>query len=116
MKGSFHGRLFGTLAVTDRPAFRDQFEPVMPGVHFVAPDDVDALRAAVSAERTAAIIVEPVQGEGGVQPLSTEYLRALREVADRGQCGADLRRSAVRPGPHGRRCSRTSTRASSPTS
>ena len=83
LKGSFHGRLFGTLAVTDRPAFRDPFLPVMPGAHFVPVDDIDALNAVASAERTAAIIVEPVQGEGGVRPLSSDYLAALREVADR---------------------------------
>ncbi|HSL69814.1 MAG TPA: acetylornithine/succinylornithine family transaminase [Longimicrobiales bacterium] len=82
LKGSFHGRLFGTLAVTDRPAFRAPFEPVMPGVHFVDVDDLSALAAAVSAERTAAIIVEPVQGEGGVRPLSNAYLAAVREAAN----------------------------------
>src|SRR5262245_25104875 len=83
LKGAFHGRLFGTMAVTDRPGFRLQFEPVMPGVRFVAPEDADELTAAVSASRTAAIIAEPVQGEGGVQPLSAEYLKLLRETADR---------------------------------
>ena len=82
LEGSFHGRLFGTLAATDRPAFRAPFEPLMPGVRFVPPGDVEALRAAVSRERTAAIIAEPVQGEGGVRPLDPEYLRALRKVAD----------------------------------
>jgi predicted acetylornithine/succinylornithine family transaminase len=83
LKGAFHGRLFGTMAVTDRPAFRTQFEPVMPGVRFVAPENADELAAAVSAERTAAIIAEPVQGEGGVLPLGADYLRLLRETADR---------------------------------
>ncbi|MEX2282617.1 MAG: acetylornithine/succinylornithine family transaminase [Gemmatimonadota bacterium] len=83
LKGAFHGRLFGTMAVTDRPAFRTQFEPVMPGVSFVEPGDAAELAAAVSPERTAAIIVEPVQGEGGVKPLSTEYVQLLRETADR---------------------------------
>jgi acetylornithine/succinyldiaminopimelate/putrescine aminotransferase len=83
LKGAFHGRLFGTMAVTDRPAFRTQFEPVMPGVSFVEPGDAAELTAAVTAERTAAIIVEPVQGEGGVKPLSAEYAQLLRETADR---------------------------------
>jgi acetylornithine/N-succinyldiaminopimelate aminotransferase len=83
LKGAFHGRLFGTMAVTDRPAFRDQFAPVMPGVVFVEPGNAAELIAAVSAERTAAIIVEPVQGEGGVKPLLPEYMRQLREAADR---------------------------------
>jgi predicted acetylornithine/succinylornithine family transaminase len=83
LRGSFHGRLFGTMAVTDRPSFRQQFEPVMPGVRFVSPDHPDELLAAASAERTAAIIVEPVQGEGGVRLISAEYLRLLRQTADR---------------------------------
>jgi len=82
LKSSFHGRLFGSLAATWREAFRAPFEPLTPGVSFVAPEDEAALRAAVSRDRTAAIIAEPVQGEGGVNPLSTEYLRLLRSVAD----------------------------------
>jgi acetylornithine/succinyldiaminopimelate/putrescine aminotransferase len=82
LNGSFHGRLFGTLAATDRPAYRAPFEPLMPGVHFVKPDDVAGLRAVVSSERTAAIIVEPIQGESGVNPISPAFLRALRQVAD----------------------------------
>jgi predicted acetylornithine/succinylornithine family transaminase len=83
LRGAFHGRLFGTMAVTDRPAFREQFEPVMPGVRFVPPDSPTELLAAASADRTAAIIAEPVQGEGGVRPLSAEYLGLLRRTADR---------------------------------
>src|SRR5687768_527738 len=83
LKGSFHGRLFGGMAVTDRPGFRNQFEPVMPAVTFITPDDIDELNAAVSAERTAAIIVEPVQGEGGINPMSASYLEALRAAATR---------------------------------
>ena len=83
LRGAFHGRLFGTMAVTDRPSFRQQFEPVMPAVRFVSPDQPDELLAAASADRTAAIIAEPVQGEGGVRPLSGEYLQLLRQTADR---------------------------------
>ena len=49
LKGSFHGRLFGTMAVTDRPAFRDQFQPVMPGVRFVTPGNIEELNSAVSS-------------------------------------------------------------------
>lgn len=82
LRGAFHGRLFGALAATDRPSMQEPFEPLMPGVRFVEPGDVPAAAAAVTRERTAAIIVEPVQGEGGVRPLSADYLRALREIAD----------------------------------
>ncbi|MBR9989368.1 MAG: acetylornithine transaminase, partial [Gemmatimonadetes bacterium] len=82
LRNAFHGRLFGALAATDRPSMREPFEPLMPGVRFIEPGDVAEAKAAVSRERTAAIIVEPVQGEGGVKPLAPEYLRALREIAD----------------------------------
>jgi acetylornithine/N-succinyldiaminopimelate aminotransferase len=82
LRGAFHGRLFGALAATDRPAMQEPFEPLMPGVRFVEPGDVAGARAAISRERTAAVIVEPVQGEGGVNPLTTDYLRALRELVD----------------------------------
>lgn len=82
LQSSFHGRLFGSLAATWREAFRTPFEPLMPGVHFVAPEDEAALRAVVSRARTAAIIAEPVQGEGGLKPLSPEYLKLLRSIAD----------------------------------
>jgi acetylornithine/N-succinyldiaminopimelate aminotransferase len=82
LTGSFHGRLFGSLAATDRPAFQEPFRPLMPGVRFVAPGDLRGLAEAVSRERTAAIIAEPVQGEGGVRPLDCSYIEALREHAD----------------------------------
>lgn len=81
LRGSFHGRLFGSLAITDRPAWQQPFEPLMPGAVF-AEANLDAVRAVVSAERTAAIFAEPVQGEGGVVPLSPGFLAGLREIAD----------------------------------
>lgn len=76
----FHGRLFGALAVTDRPAYQEPFRPLMPGVHFAEVGDVEAVRALVSAETTAAVIVEPVQGEGGVHPVPVSFLRELRSL------------------------------------
>lgn len=82
LRGSFHGRLFGSLAATDRPQYRAPFEPLMPGVRFIEPGDEAMARAAISAERTAAIIAEPIQGEGGVRLLNPGYLRLLRELAD----------------------------------
>ncbi len=82
LRGAFHGRLFGSLALTDRPAYRAPFEPLMPGAHFVE-HDLAAAAAAVSRERTAAIFVEPVQGEGGIHPIPADLLRGLRELADR---------------------------------
>ncbi|MEX1183471.1 MAG: acetylornithine/succinylornithine family transaminase [Gemmatimonadota bacterium] len=85
LHGSFHGRLFGTLAATDRPSMQAPFEPLMPGVRFIEIGDMAAARAAISAARTAAIVVEPVQGEGGVRPVPAAFLAQLREIADQEQ-------------------------------
>lgn len=78
----FHGRTMGALAVTDRPALQDPFRPLMPGAHFCDVGDLDAAERAITAERTAAVIIEPVQGSGGVFPVEPDFLRALREVCD----------------------------------
>lgn len=82
LRGSFHGRLFGSLAATDRPGYQEPFVPLMPGVRFIAPGDESGARALISRERTAAVVVEPVQGEGGVRPIDPAYLRLLRDLAD----------------------------------
>ena len=81
LEGSFHGRTLGALSVTGQPPKRAAFEPLVPGVHFVEPNDGDALAAAVGAE-TAAVILEPVLGEGGVRPLEAEFVQAARRLAD----------------------------------
>jgi acetylornithine aminotransferase len=80
-EGSFHGRTLGALSLTWAPAKREPFEPLPGGVRFVPYGDSDALRAAVS-ERTAAVFLEPVLGEGGVVPPPPGYLRSAREVCD----------------------------------
>src|SRR5213076_2398023 len=80
--GSFHGRLFATLAATDRPEYRKPFEPLVPGIRIVPREDWAAVDHAVSASRTAAVIVEPVQGEGGVRPVDPEWLGFVRELCD----------------------------------
>lgn len=82
MSGAFHGRLFASLAATDRPDFRAAFEPLVPGIHTVTLGDRAAADRAVSATRTAAVIVEPVQGEGGVRPVPGDWLTFLRELCD----------------------------------
>ncbi len=87
-RGSFHGRLFGTLAATDRAAYREPFEPLMPGVDFAELEDTRGLAELVREDRTAAVIVEPVQGEGGVRTVSFDFLARLRELCD--QRGAQL--------------------------
>jgi predicted acetylornithine/succinylornithine family transaminase len=95
LEHGFSGRTMGALSVTANPHYRGPFEPLVPGVTFVAPDDVAGLRAAVT-DRTAAIIAEPIQGEGGVRPLSRAFAHAIAEaardtgtllVADEIQCG-----------------------------
>jgi acetylornithine/N-succinyldiaminopimelate aminotransferase len=80
--GSFHGRLFATLAATDRPEYRKPFEPLVPGIRIVPREDWAAVDHAVSASRTAAVIVEPVQGEGGIRLLDAEWLGFVRELCD----------------------------------
>jgi acetylornithine/N-succinyldiaminopimelate aminotransferase len=96
LRGSFHGRLFGALAATDRRALQEPFEPLMPGVRFIDPEDPDGAAAVIAAASTAAVIAEPVQGEGGVRPLTAGYLAALRSltraagallILDEVQCG-----------------------------
>jgi predicted acetylornithine/succinylornithine family transaminase len=84
LENSFHGRTIGALSVTGQEAYRRNFEPLMPGVKFVPRNDVAALEAAVT-DRTAGILFELVQGEGGVYPLTEEYIRKARELADRHQ-------------------------------
>jgi predicted acetylornithine/succinylornithine family transaminase len=82
LDNSFHGRTLGALSVTGQPKYRQDFEPLMPGVRFVPPNDIVALEAAFSG-RTAGMIVELIQGEGGICPLTHEYAAKARELADR---------------------------------
>ncbi len=84
--GSFHGRLFASLAATDRPDYRRPFEPLLAGVQIIPLGDVEAARRAITQERTAAVIIEPVQGEGGVRPVAPEFLAFLREHCDASAC------------------------------
>ncbi|HEX5968810.1 MAG TPA: acetylornithine transaminase, partial [Intrasporangium sp.] len=82
LEGSFHGRSTGALALTHKPAYREPFEPLIPDVVFVPPNDEAALSAVVD-ERTAALFIEPIQGEAGVRELSADYLRLARELTSR---------------------------------
>ncbi|MCM3879112.1 MAG: aspartate aminotransferase family protein [Vicinamibacterales bacterium] len=95
MEGAFHGRTYGALSVTWDEHYRAPFAPLLPNITWVPMNDAAKLRAAVS-ERTAAIILEPIQGEGGVRPISQEFANAVNEVkartgalliADEVQCG-----------------------------
>jgi acetylornithine/LysW-gamma-L-lysine aminotransferase len=80
MRG-FHGRTLGALSLTWNKKYREGFEPLLPGCDFVPYGDLEALKAAVNA-RTAAVVLEPVQGEGGVHLPPEDYLRGVREVCD----------------------------------
>jgi len=102
LENSFHGRSVGALAITGQPKYRADFEPLMPGVRFVQCGDEAAFEAAVGP-RTAAIVVETIQGEGGIRPIAAEWLRKARTLADQHdallvfdeiQCGIG------RPGTH----------------
>ena len=92
---AFHGRTVGALSATWDEHYRAPFAPLVPDVTFVSPDDPDALRRAVTSS-TAAVIVEPIQGEGGVRPLTRELAAAIADacvstgallIADEVQCG-----------------------------
>jgi acetylornithine/succinyldiaminopimelate/putrescine aminotransferase len=95
LRGSFHGRLFASLAATDRPRYRAPFRPLAGGVT-IAERDLGRLADALVPETTAALVVEPVQGEGGVRVFDPGFLRELRSmtaerrvalVLDEVQCG-----------------------------
>jgi len=95
LHNGYHGRSFGALSVTGRPAYREPFGPMLPGVTFVPANDLAALEASVT-EETAGIILEPIQGEGGIHILNEAFLRSAARlakqagalwIADETQCG-----------------------------
>jgi acetylornithine aminotransferase/acetylornithine/N-succinyldiaminopimelate aminotransferase len=81
LEHGFHGRSMGSVATTAKDKYREPFMPVMPGVEFVRFNNVDDLRAKFSSE-ICAICIEPIQGEGGIHPVSQEFLVAARELCD----------------------------------
>jgi acetylornithine/succinyldiaminopimelate/putrescine aminotransferase len=95
LRGGFHGRLFGTVAATDRPQYRNPFRPLAGGIH-IQERDLTELSRAISDEHTCAVIAEPVQGESGVRVLDNGFVRELRAlthernvllILDEIQCG-----------------------------
>jgi acetylornithine/LysW-gamma-L-lysine aminotransferase len=94
-RGGFHGRTMGALSATWEPHYREPFAPLVPDVRHVPYNKIDALEQAVS-ERTAAVILEPVQGEGGVRPADPAYLRFASDLCD--QKGALLILDEVQTG------------------
>jgi len=82
LDNSFHGRTFGALSITGQPKYQHDFEPLLPGAHFVRMNDVAALEQTV-CDRTAGIVMEWIQGEGGVYRATSEFAHAARSLADR---------------------------------
>jgi acetylornithine/N-succinyldiaminopimelate aminotransferase len=82
LHNSFHGRTLGALSITGQEKYRKDFEPLLPGAKFIPHNDIVALEQTVN-ERTAGIVLEWIQGEGGIYPISNEFGRKARELADR---------------------------------
>lgn len=81
-RGGFHGRTMGALAATDRPAYQEPFRPLMPGVVFCDVGDTAEVDRILARGKTAAVIIEPLQAEGGVKQVPAEFLKALRYLCD----------------------------------
>jgi acetylornithine/LysW-gamma-L-lysine aminotransferase len=94
-KRAFHGRTMGALAMTWKDKYKKPFEPLAGGVEFVEYGDVEALTEAVD-EETAAVFLEPIQGEGGIHPADAAYLQAAREVTE--EAGAALSFDEIQTG------------------
>ena len=80
--GSFHGRTFATMTATAQPKKHEGFQPVLPGFVYVPFNDIDALTKAFDDE-VAAVMIEPIQGEGGVHVATPEYMRTIRQLCDK---------------------------------
>lgn len=81
MNNSFHGRSFGAVSVTGHDSYREPFEPLVPGVRFADFNDLDSVKAQVT-DKTCAIILEPLQGEGGINLASAEFIKGIRKICD----------------------------------
>lgn len=81
MENSFHGRSIGAVSVTGHDEYREPFEPLLPGVKFAKLNDLDSVKALVS-DKTCAIILEPLQGEGGINLATQEFMEGIRQICD----------------------------------
>ena len=82
LENSFHGRTLGAISITGQPKYRKDFEPLVAGARFVPSNDLTALEAAFS-EKTAGVVLEFIQGEGGINPISEPFARKAKELADK---------------------------------
>lgn len=78
-ENSFHGRTMGALSVTPNPKYQKPFSPLIPGVHVASTTDISSVEKVIS-DKTCAVIIEPIQGEGGVTPIEEEFMIKLREL------------------------------------
>lgn len=85
MEHSFHGRTFGALSVTGNPHYREAFEPMIGNIRFAGLNDIDSVKAVLS-DKTCAVILETVQGEGGLIPADDEFLKEVRALCDEKGC------------------------------
>ena len=114
MEGGFHGRTYAALTATAQPKYHVGFEPMVPGFVYVPYNDLAAV-ASVLDDQTAAVLVEPIQGEGGINVPAPGYLAGLRKLCDQKRRALDPRRGADRNGTHGRVVCLPARRQSSPT-
>ena len=82
MKRSFHGRTLATLAATGQKKFHEAYDPLVPAFTYTEPNDIDALTHTVT-DKTAAVMIEPIIGEGGIWPITKEYYQAVRKICDK---------------------------------
>ena len=97
LEGSFHGRTLGALSATGQPAKRAAFSPLVPGVRFVPPNDVDALRE-LATDDVGLVLLEPILGEGGVHPLTPEFVAAAAELPETLLCLDEIQTGVGRTG------------------
>ena len=81
MENSFHGRSIGAVSVTGTEHYRTPFEPLLPGVRFAEYNNLESVKALVN-DKTCAIILEPLQGEGGIHPATKEFMEGIRKICD----------------------------------
>lgn len=79
---SFHGRTMGALTATAQPKYQEGFGPLVPGFHYADPGNLESVKSFIS-QKTAAVLLEPVQGEGGVRPFDRQFLQGVRELCDK---------------------------------
>ncbi len=81
MENAFHGRSMGAVSVTGTKAYREPFEPMLSGVHFAEYNNLESVKALVN-DKTCAILLEPLQGEGGIYPATQEFMEGIRKICD----------------------------------